>query len=266
MSLASGSSGNCYYLGQDDQGILIDAGIPIRSIAKALKAEGIPLDSTHIQGVIVTHEHADHVRTVGVLGGVYHIPIYATERVHHCIASSRFVSEDVGASRRIISAREAFSLAGFRIESFEVPHDSTENLGYHISSGDDFTFTLATDIGHVTPEIIDYASRARHLVVEANYDHEMLESGPYPPFLRERVASPLGHLCNSDTAELLCQAFHPEMRNIWLCHLSKDNNHPDLCWKTIEQRLFCEGIRVGKDVTLTALKRTSPSPMYLLEP
>lgn len=265
MSLASGSSGNCYYLGNDGEGILIDAGIPMRSISKALKAEGIPLDASHIKGVIVTHEHADHIRTVGVLGGQQHIPIYATEAVHLSIASSRFVSEDVGASRRTITQGERFELAGFQIDSFPVPHDSVQNLGYHITLGD-FSFTLATDIGHITDEIIHYAGKAKHLVIEANYDHEMLVNGPYPAFLRDRVSGLLGHLCNTDTAELLCKAYHMDMENIWLCHLSKDNNHPDLCWKTIEQRLFSEGIRVGKDVSLTALKRTSPSPMYLLEP
>ncbi|KGO01167.1 MBL fold metallo-hydrolase [Porphyromonas sp. COT-290 OH3588] len=265
MSLASGSSGNCYYLGHEEGGLLIDAGIAPRSISKALKAEGISLDDGHIRGVLVTHDHADHIRSVGVLGTVYHIPIYASVPVHNRIASNRYIDEDLGASRRTIELGQHFELAGFEVSSFLVPHDSAQNFGYCIRRGD-FSFALITDIGHITPEIKRFASEVKHLVIEANYDDEMLKRGPYPEFLKERVAGPLGHLCNAQTAEVLSEIFHPELENIWLCHLSKDNNHPDLCWKTVENRLFAEGIRVGKDVNLIALKRTTPSPMYILEP
>ena len=250
MCLSSGSSGNCYYIGDEAGGFLIDAGIPIRTITKTLKAEGIPLDGGAIHGVI---------------GGVYHLPVYATRLVHDSIANSRFVQDPIGPSRREIKIYEPFTVAGFTIEPFPVPHDSAENVGYHITKGD-FRFTLATDVGHVTDDIADYIGRADHVVLEANYDPEMLRSGSYPEFLKGRVASPQGHLSNDEAAELLARVYHTGMKNVWLCHLSKDNNHPDLCWKTVEQRLFAEGIRVGKDLSLTALKRTTASPMYLLEP
>lgn len=265
MSLGSGSSGNCYYLGTEDEGILLDAGLAPRVIAQALKAEGIDLKGGHIRGVVLTHDHADHTRAVGVLGGDYHIPIYASEAVHNKVQQCRYVHQEIGASRRNIAPRVPFEVAGFRLTPFRVPHDSVENFGYYISRGD-FSFALITDVGHITEEIRYNAGRVRHLVIEANYDSEMLRSGNYPDFLKERVSSPLGHLSNTETADLLCEIYHTDLENIWLCHLSKDNNHPDLCWKTIEHRLFNEGIRVGKDVTLTALRRTSPSPMYLLEP
>lgn len=265
MSLGSGSSGNCYYLGHETAGILLDAGLAPRVIAQSLKSEGIDLKSGHIHGVVITHDHADHIRAVGSLGVDYHIPIYASNAVHNKIMQCRYVYQDIGASRRTISLGKVFQVAGFEITPFFVPHDSVENFGYYICRGD-FSFALITDVGHVTDEIRRYAGMVRHLVIEANYDSEMLHTGSYPDFLKERVASPLGHLSNAETAELLSQVYHPEMENIWLCHLSKDNNHPDLCWKTVEHRLFSEGIRVGKDVALTALRRISPSPMYLLEP
>ena len=265
MCLSSGSSGNCYYLGDEAGGFLIDAGIPIRTITKTLKSEGIPLDGGTIHGVIVTHDHADHIRTVGIIGGVYHLPVYATRLVHDSIAHSRFVQDPIGASRRDIKIHEPFTVAGFTIEPFPVPHDSAENVGYHITKGD-FRFTLDTDVGHVTDDIAHYIGRANHVVLEANYDTEMLRTGSYPEFLKGRVSSPQGHLSNDEAAELLASVYHPGMKNVWLCHLSKDNNHPELCWKTVEQRLFAEGIRVGKDLSLTALKRTTASPMYLLEP
>ena len=140
MCLSSGSSGNCYYIGDEAGGFLIDAGIPIRTITKTLKAEGIPLDGGAIHGVIVTHDHADHIRTVGVIGGVYHLPVYATRLVHDSIANSRFVQDPIGPSRREIKIYEPFTVAGFTIEPFPVPHDSAENVGYHITKGD-FRFT-----------------------------------------------------------------------------------------------------------------------------
>lgn len=264
MSLGSGSSGNCYYLGHEEAGLLIDAGLAPRVINQALRNEGITLESGHIQGVVLTHDHADHTRAVGALGGSYYIPVYASSLVHNKLEQCRYVGDNVGASRRDINLGETFELAGFQITSFLVPHDSVQNFGYYIRRGD-FTFALITDIGHITPEIRRYAGIVKHLVIEANYDVEMLRNGSYPDFLKERVASPLGHLSNAETAELLTQVYHINLENIWLCHLSKENNHPDLCWKTVEDRLFNEGIRVGKDVSLTALRRTSPSPMYLLE-
>ena len=103
---------------------------------------------------------------------------------------------------------------------------------------------------------------ANHLIIEANYDEEMLKFGTYPAFLKERVSSPTGHLSNREAAEFLATNYTPDLKNIWLCHLSRDNNHPELACKTINIRLFQEGIRVGKDVTLTALKRTTPSEIF----
>lgn len=275
VSLASGSSGNCYYLGTDETGILIDAGIPVRTIAKGLRGLGITLESGHIRGVLVTHEHADHVRTVGVLGGVYHIPIYASRQVHDRIASSRFITEDIGASRRTIELGQHLELGGFDVTNFLVPHDSVLNFGYHFRRGD-FAMTLATDVGHITPDIRRFAAAATHLVIEANYDAEMLRGGVYPDFLKERVAGPEGHLSNNETADLLTEIYAPHLRHVWLCHLSKDNNHPDLCWKTIESRLYYEkGVRVGrtdesghvpspesKDIVIDVLSRTRTSPVY----
>lgn len=244
MSLSSGSSGNCYYLGNDNEGILLDAGIPIRTIIKSLKQEQIPFDANHLKGVLVTHDHADHIRTIGCIGEVHHLPVYATQSVHKGIEKSRFVQESLFSSKRVICPNETFTLGNFDITPFLVPHDSSENVGYHITAPG-FRFTLITDVGHITPEIKHFASMADHLVMEANYDEEMLWGGQYPQFLKERVSGPLGHISNQDTADFLASIYHPNMKNIWLCHLSKDNNHPELCWKTVEYRLFCEGIRVG---------------------
>ena len=234
LSLASGSSGNCYYLGTPEFGVLIDAGIGIRTIKKVLKDKAI--DFSKIVAVLITHDHADHIKT-------------------------RYVEETLVSSRKVIEKEVPFMIRDFRITAFEVPHDSTDNVGYYIEYGD-HKFTLATDVGHITETVSKYMGMANHLIIEANYDEEMLQFGTYPAFLKERVASPTGHLSNREAAEFLATHYDPKLKDIWLCHLSRDNNHPELAYKTVDFRLFQEGVRVGKDVSLHALKRTTPSDIF----
>jgi phosphoribosyl 1,2-cyclic phosphodiesterase len=174
------------------------------------------------------------------------------------------VEEALHTSRRIVEKEKPFLIRDFSITAFEVPHDSSDNVGYLVEFGN-HTFTFATDVGHITETVSAYMSKANHLVIEANYDEEMLKSGSYPPFLKERVSSPTGHLSNREAADFLATHYHPRLKNIWLCHLSRDNNHPELAYKTVDIRLFNEGIRVGKDVSLTILKRSTPSELYVFE-
>jgi phosphoribosyl 1,2-cyclic phosphodiesterase len=262
LSLASGSSGNCYYLGTPGYGILIDAGIGIRTIKKGLKDNGI--DFSKIVALLITHDHVDHIKTAGCLGEKYQIPVYTTQAVHKGIEKSHYVEDVPSSSQRIIEKEKPFLIRDFRITAFEVPHDSTDNVGYLVEFGN-HTFTFATDVGHITETAGAYMSKANHLVIEANYDEEMLRSGSYPHFLKERVSSPTGHLSNREAAEFLAAHYHPGLKNIWLCHLSRDNNHPELAYKTVDIRLFNEGIRVGKDVALATLKRSTPSELYEFE-
>ena len=262
LSLASGSSGNCYYLGTPDYGILIDAGISARSIKKILRDKEINFDK--IIAVLVTHDHGDHIKTVGCLGEKYCIPIYSTERVHDGIDRSRFVEETLFQSRRIIQKETPFMIRDFRIEAFEVPHDSSENVGYLIQF-ENHRFTIATDVGYITEKVARYLCMANHLVLESNYDDEMLRYGNYPDFLKERVASKTGHLSNRDVADFLATRFTREWKNVWLCHLSRENNHPELAYKTIDIRLMQEGIRISKDLNLIVLKRMTPSDLFVFE-
>jgi phosphoribosyl 1,2-cyclic phosphodiesterase len=261
LSLASGSSGNCYYLGTFYFGILIDAGISVRRIKKILKEYEVGFEK--IQAILVTHDHADHIKSVGCLGETLHIPVYTTESVHAGISKSRYVEEILIQSRRVIEKEVMFTIRDFRITAFEAPHDSSDNVGYSIEYGDQ-TFVVVTDVGHITDTVAKYACKANHLVLEANYDEEMLQAGSYPDFLKERVSSQSGHLSNHDAAEFLAVNYTPKLKDVWLCHLSRDNNHPELAYKTVDLRLFQEGIRVGKDLSLTILKRTTPSDMYEL--
>ena len=262
ISLASGSSGNCYYLGTDKHGILIDAGIGIRTIKKDLKELNLSL--SNVRAVFVTHDHADHIKAVGHLGEKYNIPVYSTREIHEGINKSYCMTEKLSSSVHYINKGEPMSLDEFKISAFEVPHDGTDNVGYCIEIGDK-TFSFLTDLGHITETAAHYICKANYLILEANYDLEMLRMGPYPKYLKERIAGPNGHMSNTDTAEFLAENINENLKYIWLCHLSKDNNHPELAYKTVEWKLKSKGIIVGKDVQLIALKRSSPSDFYEFE-
>ena len=211
--------------------------------------------------MFVTHDHADHIKAVGHLGEKLNIPVYTTARIHEGINKSYCMTEKLSSSVRYLEKEEPMLLGDFKIESFEVPHDGTDNVGYCVEVGNK-TFSFLTDLGKITPTAARYICRADYLIIEANYDEEMLRMGPYPAYLKERISSNTGHMSNSGTADFLAENIGENLKYIWLCHLSKDNNHPELALKTVEWKLRSKGILVGKDVQLFALKRSMPSDYY----
>lgn len=266
LSLSSGSNGNCYYLGTEQQAILIDAGIPVRTIQKVLREHGLSFGN--IMAVLVTHDHTDHIRSAGSLGELYHIPIYSTKEVHGGMERNYGMSKKLtNASRRYIERDDPFYIPGtqFRVTAFTVPHDSTDNVGYYIEYGTGTNvvrFCLATDVGFVTPDIRRFLSSADHVVMESNHDIEMLMNGPYPGYLKKRVRGEGGHLSNKECAELIHDIWHKGLKHIFLCHLSAENNDPDVAYRSAARALQSEGVRVGEDVTLSVLNRTTPSRVY----
>ncbi|MDR1518311.1 MAG: MBL fold metallo-hydrolase [Dysgonamonadaceae bacterium] len=256
FSLGSGSCGNCYYLGNGSYGILIDAGIGMRTTKKRLAENGIDLAS--IRAVLITHDHLDHIKAVGALGEKQHIPVYATRGVHKGIGSCRFVREKLNGSRRYFEKGEPFCIEGFTITAFDVPHDSTDHNGFFIQFANQ-TLALATDVGAITAEIEAYVRKAKHLIIESNYDEEMLRLGSYPYSLKQRITSGTGHLSNRQTGEFLADIYSGNLQNIWLCHLSADNNRPEIAYETTEQCLLRKGIKIGEDIVLRVLKRNTLS-------
>lgn len=260
ISLASGSSGNCFYVGTHSYGILIDAGIGIRSVKKVLRERGIALES--ILGIFVTHDHADHIRAVGNLSEGCNIPVFTTETIHKGMGKSYCMTKKVSpVNRRIIQKEETTILRDFHITPFEIPHDGTDNVGYSIQCGET-NFCFITDIGHITNTVKHYVSKANYLILEANYDEQMLAEGPYPPLLQARIRGEKGHLSNREAGEFLAKHYPPQVRQIWLCHLSKENNKPHLAYHTVAQALEGIGKRIDQDVRLMALPRTSPTQIF----
>lgn len=261
-SLASGSSGNCYYIGTENrEGILVDAGIPVRTIRKRLKEDNIGMED--IRAILVTHDHTDHIKAIGPLGEKGHIPVYATPLTHKGINQSYCTTIKLCDAVQYIEKYHPIQLSSFNIEAFDIPHDGTDNVGYCIEVASK-TFTILTDLGTIPPHAIPYIQQADFLVIEANYDEKMLQTGRYPAHLKSRIASQTGHMSNQATALFLAEHLTPKQKRIWLCHLSKENNQPDLAYNTIEQALCSKGIIAGQDVELHVLERTSPSELYEL--
>ena len=259
ICLASGSSGNCFYLGTDTSAILIDAGIPVRTIRQNLRDAGLSFEK--VAAVFVTHDHADHIKSLGTLGERCGLPIYATRETHVGINRNYCTTQKLVSCMRYVEKDTPLIFRDFVITPFEVPHDANDTVGYCIEVGG-HTFTFVTDSGHIPSTAYPYIDRANCLILEANYDRDMLIRGPYPKHLKERILGPNGHMCNDDTAAYLATHLSPCTTHVWLCHLSRENNHPDLAYKTVEWKLREVGIIAGKDFYLAALRRTTPSEVY----
>ena len=258
---ASGSSGNCYYLGTHTKGILIDAGISSRTIIRCLHEMHIA--PSQIAGLLVTHDHADHIRSVGTLADRFHIPVYTTALIHEGMEQNHGLHKKISANKRYFKIGEPWQLAGLNINSFEVEHDATQCVGFFIDNGEQH-FMLLTDCGSPNENIANFIRQANHIVIEANHDEDILLNGNYPIYLKERVLSDKGHQSNHTCGQLLSSNYHTGMRNIFLCHLSEENNDPKVALNTVANYFVGIGIQNGKDIHIQALERLNPSPIYIL--
>lgn len=263
ISFGSGSSGNCYFLYTENDGLLIDVGVGIRSLKKHFKDYGLTLPQIH--RILITHDHADHIKSVGSISHDLQLPVFTTEAVHHGIDRNYCVTRKINAANRhVLVPGTTEQLGDFTVTPFSVPHDSSDNVGYFIRV-EDITFCVITDAGCITEEMEKYINDANYLVIEANHDKEMLMQGPYPEYLKSRILSDTGHLSNDVCAEAIAKNATEKMRHVWLCHLSEENNHPELARKTIESILRSYGIVAGKDFALDILKRTLPTGIFELK-
>ena len=263
ISFGSGSSGNCYYLATATDGLFVDIGVGLRTLKKHARDYGISLST--VRRILITHDHADHIKSVGAFSHDYNVPVYATEKVHTGIDYNYCVQRKLlNEQKMMLEPGTAVRLGDFLVTPFFVPHDASENVGYKIEV-DGTVFVIMTDAGSVTGEMKGYIAEANYLVIEANHDVEMLLGGPYPQYLKDRILSPNGHLSNKDCGQVLAENMTERLKRVWLCHLSEENNHPELARKTVEAILRSYGIIPGKDLELEVLKRKMPSEVYELE-
>lgn len=276
ISFGSGSSGNCSYVGTDEGGILIDAGVDTKKVMESLKDYGIKPED--IKGVCITHDHGDHVRyAYNIVRKYKHIHIFCTNRALNGMLRRHNISRNIKEKHVAIYKEIPFTIAGLplRLTAFEVPHDGTDNAGFFIEC-DDLRFAIATDIGHINERAEFYISQAQFVMLESNYDSKMLATGPYPEYLKKRIFDDNGHLDNEDAARFIAKIYRPELKYVFLCHLSKDNNTPEKAREAICTQLSALGITPGfgedsisdrmAPMQLVALPRFDTSRCYTLRP
>ncbi len=273
ISLGSGSSGNCAYLGTTSAGVLIDAGIDPDIVFSTLRTNGV--EPTAVKGIVLTHDHQDHVRYVYTTVRRYkHLRIYCTPKLLKGLLRRHNISRRVQEYQENIFKEIEFRLAGMTFTAFDTSHDGTDNMGFSIDVGDSH-FVVATDMGYITERASYYMARANYLMIEANYDRAMLDGGRYPEYLKNRVRGDVGHLDNVVAAKFVRDHYHAGLRYVFLCHLSKDNNTPDLAREAMLTALQHAGATVGdgsnaidqrdRDVQLYALPRFDPSLCFVLQ-
>lgn len=263
ISFGSGSSGNSCYVGTSRGGIIVDAGVKTEYIEETLLLNGITMDS--VKGVLLTHDHSDHIRYVyNLVRSRRHLRLYCTNRVLQGILRRHSVSKRIKEYHTPIFKEIPFRVADFEITAFDVPHDGSDNMGFSIDCGER-RFVLATDLGAVSERARHYMSAANYLVIEANYDLRMLLNGPYPEYLKARIQTENGHMDNTHTAAFLRGLYGPQLKYVFLCHLSNDNNTPEKALAAVRTALEEAGAKVGgacetledraADVQLMALPR-----------
>lgn len=274
ISFGSGSSGNSCYIGTTNGGVIIDAGVRADDIEKKIRANGI--DIKKIYGVLLTHDHSDHVRYAYTLvRNNRHMKVYCTNRVLNAILRRHDISNRIKDYHSAIFKEIPFKVGELEITAFEVPHDGSDNMGFSISY-QNRNFVLATDMGAIIPRARHYISLADYLVIESNYDKRMLLNGKYPEFLKARIQTERGHMDNDMTAGFLKEIYSTRLKHIFLCHLSKDNNTPEKALEKAKAALLEAGATVGNgmetiedrkaDVQLMTLPRYDSTRLFIFRP
>lgn len=231
VSIASGSSGNCIYVGSDNTHILVDAGISNKRIEQGLNEIG--LKGSELSAVVVTHEHSDHTRGLGVLARKHGVPIYATAGTLREIDGMKQLGEYPRDLFCEVHSDVEFSVGDLCIRPFSIDHDAAEPVAYRIQH-DKKSVAVATDMGHYDQYIIDHLLGLDAVLLESNHDVNMLETGPYPYYLKRRILSDHGHLSNENAGRLLSCILHDNLKQVLLGHLSKENNYEALAYETVK--------------------------------
>ncbi len=233
-SIASGSSGNCIYAGSAATSVLIDAGISGRRIEQGLS--GIDQSMADIDGILVTHEHSDHIKGIGVLARRYGIPVYATAGTHKALSQMTSVGKIPEGLANVIRADHVFQIGDLTISPFIISHDAAEPVGYRIAHNGK-SCAVATDMGCWDDYTVGQLKELDVLLLESNHDVHMLQAGPYPYYLKRRIMGERGHLSNETAGRLLSEILHDRIRQICLGHLSRENNYEALAYETVRDEV-----------------------------
>ena len=248
-SLYSGSSGNCLYIESENTKLLIDAGVSLKKIEKGLSSLDISFET--LDGILVTHEHSDHVQSLGNLSKKFDLPVFANSETFDAMPKQT----DKISTKNIknIKINEKFNIKDIEINSFSIPHDAVNPCGFTLTSGNR-KISIATDIGHMTNKILKTLEGSDFILLESNYDTEVLKHSKYPYLLKKRIAGPNGHLSNEMAGKVINYLIHNNLKKAMLGHLSKESNFPELAYQTVVDEILSAGTDIS-NLNLTVASR-----------
>ena len=258
-SLYSGSSGNSLFVQSENTNILVDAGESARKIENALSS--IDVDPKNLNAILVTHEHIDHVKSLGTLSKKYNIPVYATKETWEAMPDQ--AAKIDSSLQNTYNPSEKFKIGDLTINPFSISHDAANPCGFSISTKNK-QMSIATDLGYVSKEVSSALEKSSFVLLESNYDPEILKFSRYPYSLKKRISGEYGHLSNSDAAKLVVQLAQKNLKNVMLGHLSKENNFPELAYKTVADELINAKID-SSSISLSVASRNTPSKIIEIE-
>jgi phosphoribosyl 1,2-cyclic phosphodiesterase len=256
-SLSSGSSGNCIYVGSENSGMLVDCGVSGKEILENLKNIGVCTST--IKGILVTHEHSDHTKGVGIISRKLNIPIYANAATWEGMGDSigNIKSENI----KVFVTKDDFNINEIDINSYSIPHDAADPVGYSFRLGNK-KVCIATDLGYFSDEVKCNIQQSDIVLLEANHDIEMVKVSNYPYFLKRRILSNVGHLSNEAAGKAILELMDTGVKRVLLGHLSKENNFPELAYQTVKGILEQNKVTIGKDIELDVAPRRGVSKYY----
>ena len=256
-SIASGSSGNCIYVGTDNTHVIIDAGISGKRIEEGLNK--LDLKADELDAILITHEHSDHIASIGVLARKYGIPMYATKGTIQGIMQQKYLGNVDRSLFNEIAADNDFDIEDLHVRPIEVSHDALEPVAYRLENRN-VSVGVCTDLGTYTDRIVDGFSGVDALFIEANHDVNMLQVGKYPYVLKQRILSDRGHLSNENCGRLLCRLLHDDMKSIMLGHLSAENNLAELAYEAVRLEIMMDDCKYEpSDFEIRVAKRSEVS-------
>lgn len=252
-SLYSGSSGNSLLVQTKKTNILVDSGVSGKKIVEALESKDV--EPSSISAILVSHEHSDHIKSVGILSKKYNIPVYANKETWNAMPEEKEkISPE---NQRLFNIDESFSINDLDIIAFSTPHDAANSCGFNIFN-DSTKISIATDLGHVTPEIISYLEKSKFVLLESNYDPNVLRYSRYPFYLKSRIDGPNGHLSNYLAGNVISRLVESGLETAMLGHLSKESNFPELAYKTVVEQMAKHNLKENC-VDLSVASRFEPS-------
>jgi len=251
------SSGNCVYIGDDTTHILIDAGISGKRIEAGLNSIGV--SGKDLDAVLVTHEHVDHIGGLGVLARKFDVPIYSTRGTIAGISVAKSVGDIDGQLFQIIRRNENISIGSLMIQALPISHDAAEPVCFKVSN-EASTVAVATDMGYYTQELIEQLKGLDAILLEANHDVNMVQVGPYPYYLKQRILGKKGHLSNESAGRLLSEIVHDDLKHVFLGHLSRENNLPQLAHEAVRLEVTMgDNPYQASDFDIRVAERSEPS-------